>query len=222
MKTKLIAVAVAAVMMTACASNPAPKVDPVQAMRTAEAKAVLDTAPSWYMNGTPATADHMFTAGTAVSRDLSMAVKKATMDAQAKIAEYIRADVDAYTKVHKQDVNGAYNENTEVLVRKLVNEIQLSRGTVVQKVAYSEAGSFRVYVQIRYPAPNIERAVAATNTYDGPTARERKLEAELNQRKEEARKAKEVAPVDVGGIVIKGIEASPESKPLNLDSKEEN
>jgi hypothetical protein len=226
MKTKLIALAVASTMLTACMGTNPPKADSAPTRALTQNESTVNTMPLWFSNGTPATAEYMYTAGTAVSKDLSMSVQKATLDAQAKVAEFIRADVDSYTKSHKQDVNGAYTENTEILVRKLVNEIQLSRGTVTQKVVQAENGGFRTYVQIRYSAPNIERAIAATGTYNGPTARELKLEADLDQRKADQRKVPQsaavVKPIADGGIVIRGTEASPNSAPLNLDSKEEN
>ena len=253
MKKTTISMLVVSVLSAACASNevkpvatvapppPAPKV-------LTATEATVAGVPSWFVAPPADTEQHMFVAGTAVSRDLSMAVQKATLDAQAKVAEHIRADVDSYIKSHTQDVNGAFNENVERVVRKLTSEVQVSRGVPVQKVVLPEGNTFRVYVQMRYPAPNVDRAVQALNGYEGATTREKALEQELDARKNELKAERKrsveakvstpsgasaslavksepvVAPVaDASGIIVRGVEASPNSKPLNIgdDAKEE-
>lgn len=235
MKARIIAVAIAAVFVTACTSNE-PKPSPEYQQQTKQVTATLGSIPAWYEQAGK-DGQYYYTSGTAVSTDLAMSMSKAKLDAQAKVAEHIRADVDSFTRQHQLDENDVASNRTEILIQKLVADVQLSRGVVSNRVVLQEGNKFRTYVQLRFPAPNIERAIQSVNGYEGASPRERAMERDLEQLKQDKRRrdadrsAAVVSPIasvearplpDNSGIVIRETRAAPDSKPLGVaDASEE-
>lgn len=108
----------------------------------------------FYLEPPAHTATDAYFAGTAVSRDLSMANEKAKLDAERKLANFLEGRVKTMTRTYKVDGgNGdenAYAEKTEVVAVKAAKASIAGAQRVNIKV-YQEGKLFRVYVLMKFP-----------------------------------------------------------------------
>ena len=99
-------------------------------------------------------------AGTAVSRDLSMANEKAKLDAERKLANFLEGRVKTMTRQYKVDGGNAdqnlYAEKTEIVAVKAAKASIAGSQRVNIKV-YQEGNLFRVYVLMKFPLGEANR-----------------------------------------------------------------
>lgn len=223
---------------------PPPPSTPTRVVSTQET--VLSNVPAWFLEPQASDGEWVYVVGTGVSRDLSMSLQKARLEAQSRVAESVEANIDILTKSYKNDTGpvSAVTESTEVIVRKLVDSIVISKGQMVNKVIVPEGNAYRAYVKMRYP-------IAATASKTVTTTPMQAAESDLDRLKSEraaSNKAPKVVvnnnvsadnPVTVinnvptarvaarpldgsqpgdTGIIIRGTRATESSAPLGVDS----
>ena len=152
--------------LVGCASNPQTTLkqtqDPVKSENKYE-RATTQVAslkvPDWFIQPPQSTEQSLFTAGQATSTDLSMAVHKATLDADAKLAFQMKSRVEAMVKSYKADSATSGAESSEMLVRKLTRTSITGHHKVDSQIT-QEGRMFRVFVLMRYPLGDANKLLA--------------------------------------------------------------
>lgn len=220
---------VSGLLLSACATTQTPPNTPLQ---VAPEKAVSNM-PDWFVEPPESTTEAVYVVGTSLSRDLSMSVQKATMDAEGHLANKIAGEVSTMAKDYKRDVGDEYTQSTEVIAYKLAADVKVIGGKVTKKLIVPEGGGYRTYVMIMYPlgsANHMLQNYLAKKSFTGSkAATEAEFERKVSHKRQEPQASvmpvtnTQMAAVDNSGIVIRATRASEDSGPLNLgDGIEEN
>lgn len=109
--------------------------------------------PSWFYT-IPSHKDTLFDVATATSKDLQLAIDKATMDARAKIGGQVETRMKAMGQRLRTEVGeGAESQLSSVIervVQDLVN-VTLSGSKVIKQSITQESGVWRSCVLVGYP-----------------------------------------------------------------------
>jgi hypothetical protein len=164
MKRVLLLVAVAS--LVGCVSNPQTTIKQTQAPVKVENKYERATpapvsvkVPDWFIQPPENTDQSIFTVGQATSTDLSMAVHKAQLDADAKLSFQIKSHVEAMVKSFKADSATSGAESSEMLARKLTRTTITGNHKVDSQIT-QEGRQFRVFVLMRYPLGDANKLLA--------------------------------------------------------------
>src|SRR6056300_2001746 len=129
---------------------------------------VVDKTPKWYADYDHETMFKYVETGTAVSPDLELAVKKATLLAKAKLVDRINGEVNNRTTITKNEAGT--NEDLNVTAGSqdvIVNVIEdtLARGYEVtkQEMFLTKTKSYRVYVMIEVSKKEVEEIINQAN-----------------------------------------------------------
>ena len=110
----------------------------------------LDKSPKW-MTELPRSTSAVYQNGTAVSRDLGMAVNKAKTMAFGKICMAAGGQVSQQSKIFMQDSDNASTEHSELAIRSVCPSVDISGVEVVDTRTVSEGSRFRSYVLVALP-----------------------------------------------------------------------
>lgn len=154
MKTLLTVVAVTGVL-TACGSTKVAntfdnRTAVIQAQQTQNVKTALEQAPDW-MTKLPKSDNAIYGVGTSVSSDFSMADMKAKTIAYAKVCTSAGGVVRSQTKIYQRDTESASSESSEVAIRSMCADVDISGVETVDIKRVSEGTRFRVYVLVALP-----------------------------------------------------------------------
>jgi hypothetical protein len=109
--------------------------------------------PSWYMNP-PSDVNYLYSAVTATSKDMQLAVDKATTDARADIGRQVELKSQSLQKNFAEEV-GAGEETTLLqqftAATKNVVNVSLTGSKVIKKELVEDSGNYRAYVLVQYP-----------------------------------------------------------------------
>ena len=129
---------------------------------------IIDKTPRWYVDYDHETMFKYVETGTAVSPDLELAVKKATLLAKAKLVDRINGEVNNRTTINKNEAGT--NEDLNVSAGSqdvVVNVIEdtLARGYEVKKqeIYQTKHKSYRVYVMIELSKSEVEEIINTLN-----------------------------------------------------------
>ena len=129
---------------------------------------VVNKTPKWYVDYNHETMFKYQEAGTAVSPDMELAVKKATLLAKAKLVDRINGEMNNRTTINKNEAGT--NENLTVTAGSqdiIVNMIEstLARGYEVtkQEVFMTTSKSYRVYVMVELSKKEVEAIIEEIN-----------------------------------------------------------
>ena len=157
---KLILLLVAGVMLSQCSTY---KIKPDM-----NKSGVVNKTPKWYVDYKHETLFKYQEAATAVSPDMELAVKKATMLAKAKLVDRINGEMNNRTTITKNESGN--NEDLNVSSGSqdiIVNVIEdtLARGYEVtkQEMFITKTKSYRVYVMIEVSKKEVEEIIAQAN-----------------------------------------------------------
>lgn len=157
MKRYLAVISVLA-LLTACAST-----DPYQKRAEAErerqnklAERALDQAPKWMID-LPKSDSAIYQNGTSVSPDMAMAVNKAKTVAYGKICMSAGGRVAQQSKVYRVDSDESSAERSEMAIRSLCPNVDISGVEVADTKLISEGGRFRAYVLVALPLGDANR-----------------------------------------------------------------
>jgi len=158
--TKMILVLVAGLMLAQCSTY---KIKPDM-----NKSGVVNKTPKWYISYNHETMFKYQEAATAVSPDMELAVKKATLLAKAKLVDRINGEMNNRTTITKNEAGT--NEDLNVTAGSqdvIVNVIKdtLARGYEVtkQEMFLTKTKSYRVYVMIEVSKKEVEEIINQVN-----------------------------------------------------------
>ena len=129
---------------------------------------VVNKTPKWYVDYNHETMFKYQEAATAVSPDMELAVKKATLLAKAKLVDRINGEMNNRTTITKNEAGT--NEDLNVTAGSqdvIVNVIQntLARGYEVtkQEMFMTKTKSYRVYIMIEVSKKEVEEIINQVN-----------------------------------------------------------
>ena len=158
--TKMILILVAGLMMAQCSTY---KIKPDM-----NKSGVVNKTPKWYVDYDHETMFKYVETGTAVSPDLELAVKKATLLAKAKLVDRINGEVNNRTTISKNEAGT--NEDLTVSAGSqdvIVNIIEdtLARGYEVKKqeIFLTKHKSYRAYVMVELSKKEVEAIIESVS-----------------------------------------------------------
>jgi len=110
----------------------------------------IDKAPKW-MTELPKSTSAVYANGTSVSGDFSMADEKAKVMALGKICMSAGGEVDAQSRVFRNDVASSSNENSEMAIRSLCRKVDVTGAEVVEIKRVPEGTRYRTYILMSLP-----------------------------------------------------------------------
>jgi len=129
---------------------------------------IVNKTPDWYVEYKHETWRYYQEAATAVSPDMELAVKKATLLAKAKLVDRINGEMNNRTTINKNEAGE--NESLTVTAGSqdiIVNMIKdtLARGYEVTKQEIFMTGhkSYRVYIMIELSKKEVEAIIEEIN-----------------------------------------------------------
>jgi cellulose synthase/poly-beta-1,6-N-acetylglucosamine synthase-like glycosyltransferase len=129
---------------------------------------VVNKTPKWYVDYNHETMFKYQEAATAVSPDMELAVKKATLLAKAKLVDRINGEMNNRTTITKNEAGT--NEDLSVSAGSediIVNVIEdtLARGYEVtkQEMYLTKDKSYRVYVMIEVSKKEVDEIINQVN-----------------------------------------------------------
>ncbi len=158
--TKVILMLVTGLMLAQCSTY---KIKPDM-----DKSGVVNKTPKWYVDYKHETMFKYQEAATAVSPDMELAVKKATLLAKAKLVDRINGEMNNRTTITKNEAGT--NEDLNVTASSqdvIVNVIEdtLARGYEVtkQEMFITKTKSYRVYVMIEVSKKEVEEIINQVN-----------------------------------------------------------
>ena len=158
--TKMILILVAGLMMAQCSTY---KIKPDM-----NKSGVVNKTPKWYVSYDHETMFKYQEAATAVSPDMELAVKKATLLAKAKLVDRINGEMNNRTTITKNEAGT--NEDLNVTAGSqdiIVNVIEdtLARGYEVtkQELYLTKTKSYRAYIMIEVSKKEVEEIINQVN-----------------------------------------------------------
>ena len=158
--TKVILMLVVGLMLAQCSTY---KIKPDM-----NKSGVVNKTPKWYVDYNHETMFKYQEAATAVSPDMELAVKKATLLAKAKLVDRINGEMNNRTTITKNEAGT--NEDLSVTAGSqdvIVNVIEdtLARGYEVtkQEMYLTKTKSYRVYVMIEVSKKEVEEIINQVN-----------------------------------------------------------
>lgn len=152
MKKLALAVAVAG-LLSACgttSSNYAQQYKEQYERQERQAKSAISEAPEW-MSKLPKSVNAVYENGTATSTDMSMADLKAKTIAYAKICTAAGGKVRSQMKMYRNDNGDASVEQSELTVRSLCPDIDITGVETVEMKHVADGNRIRTYVLVALP-----------------------------------------------------------------------
>ena len=117
--------------------------------------------PEWYSN-VPKDPNYFFAANSQTSRDMQMAVDKATTAARADISRQVQTKMSSLQKLFGQEVGTS--DNSQILSQftqatKSVTDESLSGSHVSKQKIVKNGNIFRAYVLVEYPVGAANKAL---------------------------------------------------------------
>ena len=158
--TKMILMLVTGLMLAQCSTY---KIKPDM-----NKSGVVNKTPKWYVDYNHETMFKYQEAATAVSPDMELAVKKATLLAKAKLVDRINGEMNNRTTITKNEAGTNDDLNvTEGSQDVIVTVIEdtLARGYEVtkQEMFITKTKSYRVYVMIEVSKKEVEEIITQVN-----------------------------------------------------------
>lgn len=109
--------------------------------------------PSWYLT-TPQEENYLFGAAAATSKDMQIAVDKATSDARAEVARQVDVSLAGIQKSFAEEIGTS--ENSSIIEQftqasKNVVATNLAGSTPIEKKVSKDGDNWRAYVLVKYP-----------------------------------------------------------------------
>ena len=155
MKRLLTVVGVAG-LLSACGTNSiqsdyTKQAQQQAALQTANMQSAIDKAPEW-MFKLPKAPGVVFENGTATSGDFGMADMKAKTIAYAKICTSAGGKVRSQTKVYSADNGTTTTEQSEMAIRNICPDVDISGVETVEMKHVAEGNRIRTYVLVALSA----------------------------------------------------------------------
>jgi hypothetical protein len=126
---------------------------------------VINKTPKWYVKYPHTTKKYYQEAASAVSPDLELAVKKATLLAKAKLADRLNGEMNNRSTIKKDEAGT--NESMTVtagaqdIIVNIINDTLVTHYQVTEQVIYTTKNkSYRVYVMVKLGRDHVDTIVA--------------------------------------------------------------
>jgi len=152
MKKVLIATVVTG-MLTACGTsgtNYSAMYSGQNNVQTAQMNSAIEQAPVW-MSKLPKASGYLFENGTATSSDFGFADIKAKAIAYAKICTAAGGKIRQQTKIFKSDTGDTSVDHSELAIRSMCANIDITGVETVEMKHVSEGNRIRTYVLVTLP-----------------------------------------------------------------------
>ena len=158
--SKIILMLIAGLMLAQCSTY---KIKPDM-----NKSGVVNKTPKWYVDYNHETLFKYQEAATAVSPDMELAVKKATLLAKAKLVDRINGEMNNRTTITKNEAGTNEDLNVQAGSQDvIVNVIEdtLARGyeVIKQEMFLTKTKSYRVYVMIEISKKEVEEIINEVN-----------------------------------------------------------
>ena len=152
--TKLILVLITGLMLAQCSST-------YKVRNDMSKKGVVTETPKWYVNYDHTTLFSFQEAGTAVSPDMELAVKKAILLAKAKLVDRINGEVNNRTTINKNEAGTNEDLNVQagsqdIIVNVIENTLARGYEVIKQEIFTTKHRSYRAYVMIKISKKDVE------------------------------------------------------------------
>jgi hypothetical protein len=164
-------------ILTACGTNPVQQVQNQQKddyrAQAKVAKQAISEAPDW-MSKLPKESGVIYENGTAISSDFSMADLKAKTMAYVKICTGAGGKVRSQMKMYRADNDAASVEQSELTVRSLCPDVDISGVETVEMKHVAEGNRIRTYVLVALPlgSKNVARSAKDIQNRSGDAFKE--------------------------------------------------
>lgn len=145
-----VAAAVSACTTTTTSDTYDKRVDAERVRREAAVEKSVDKAPKW-MTELPVSTNAVYANGSAVSQDMSMADYKAKLFAYGKICMAAGGRVSQQSKVFLLDNSSASYETSEVAIRGVCPDVDITGVETKEVKRIAEGTRFRSYVLVALP-----------------------------------------------------------------------
>ena len=150
---KLAIVAAVTGILTACGSsgtNYSAMYSAQDSVKTAQMNSAIEQAPVW-MSKLPKAPGYIFENGTATSSDFGFADIKAKTIAYSKICTAAGGKIRQQTKIFKSDSGDAGVDQSELAIRSMCADIDITGVETVEMKHVSEGNRIRTYVLVTLP-----------------------------------------------------------------------
>ena len=197
---------VLSVMLSACGTNPVQQAQNQQQddyrQQARVAKQAISEAPDW-MYKLPKESGVIYENGTAISSDFSMADLKAKTMAYVKICTGAGGKVRSQMKMYRADNDAASVENSELTVRSLCPDVDISGVETVEMKHVAEGNRIRTYVLVALPlgSKNVAKSAKDIQNRSGEAFKEldsvteNQLRSNVKETQKQAPSAAVVTPV---------------------------
>jgi hypothetical protein len=164
-------------MLSACGTNPVQQVQNQQQddyrAQAKVAKQAISEAPDW-MSKLPKESGVIYENGTAISSDFSMADLKAKTMAYVKICTGAGGKVRSQMKMYRADNDAASVEQSELTVRSLCPDVDISGVETVEMKHVAEGNRIRTYVLVALPlgSKNVAKSAKEIQNRSGDAFKE--------------------------------------------------
>ncbi|QWE27951.1 hypothetical protein [Polynucleobacter sp. AM-7D1] len=164
-------------MLSACGTNPVQQVQNQQQddyrAQAKVAKQAISEAPDW-MSKLPKESGVIYENGTAISSDFSMADLKAKTMAYVKICTGAGGKVRSQMKMYRADNDAASVEQSELSVRSLCPDVDISGVETVEMKHVAEGNRIRTYVLVALPlgSKNVAKSAKEIQNRSGDAFKE--------------------------------------------------
>ena len=150
---KKLAIVVATGVLTACGTsgtNYSAMYSGQDSVKTAQMSSAISQAPVW-MSKLPKAPGYLFENGTATSSDFGFADIKAKAMAYAKICTAAGGKIRQQTKIFKSDSGDVGVDQSELAIRSMCADIDITGVETVEMKHVSEGNRIRTYVLVTLP-----------------------------------------------------------------------
>ena len=203
-------------LLAACGTNPVQQVQNQQQddyrQQARVAKQAINEAPDW-MYKLPKESGVIYENGTAISSDFSMADLKAKTMAYVKICTGAGGKVRSQMKMYRADNDAASVENSELTVRSLCPDVDISGVETVEMKHVAEGNRIRTYVLVALPlgSKNVAKSAKEIQNRSGEAFKELDGVTENQLRSGVKEVQKPIAPA----AVITPVEPAPALPPVS-------
>ena len=185
-------------ILSACGTNPVQQAQNQQQddyrQQARVAKQAISEAPDW-MYKLPKESGVIYENGTAISSDFSMADLKAKTMAYVKICTGAGGKVRSQMKMYRADNDASSVENSELTVRSLCPDVDITGVETVEMKHVAEGNRIRTYVLVALPlgSKNVAKSAKEIGNRSGEAFKELDSVTE-NQLRSGAKESQRQAP----------------------------
>ncbi|GIU40957.1 hypothetical protein TUM3794_20160 [Shewanella colwelliana] len=193
---KVILLSLATFCFTGCATDPVEQFNAQQEQKRDEAVALanaeLDNVPEWYLSPPQNDAFGIVGVGSAKSRDLAVAVKKAKLQAEFELAKNYRQELSGSERIYeREDATGNLVQTSQFLIDKLIDSVPVvGYEQLDQKVMVLPTGQFQAYSLLKLPYDEFNKVLQSIKA-QSQDAQELAAFNDLERRLESKRKREE-------------------------------